>query len=176
MSINKFQYFSNYDKLRDFKIATLQQYANCSFFEHDINAVSSVSNGFFEDKPITERIITDGNISLEKHNKSSSYLIWENHLLTLENGNSIEFRIDGASFMVVSIKYGDEVHHEIHSIEENRELLERILHLIYNQKGSSARTSSITFKTPSIISLENIVNKQRRKEIINLKTGNSKKK
>lgn len=171
MSINKFQYFSNYDRLRDFKIDSVHKYGSCSFFEHNINTTSSANNGTFNGLPISERILTDGNISLEKINREPSYVIWENHLLTLEDGRNIELTIEGATFMVASITYGEEVHHEIHTIHEDKSLLERILHLIYEQNGISLETNSITFKIPCAVHLENIIKGKKQKEVLNLETG-----
>lgn len=171
MSINKFQYFSNYDRLRDFKMEATQRYTNCSFFEHEINAVSSINNGIFNNLPISERVLTDGKISLDKINRGNSYVIWENHLLTLEDGRSIEIKIEGATFMVASIMYGEEVHHEIHTNQEDNLLLEKILDLVYKQNGSSIETSSVTFKTPCIVSFENIIKGKKGKEELNLITG-----
>jgi hypothetical protein len=171
MSITKFQCFSPYDKLVDFKVNSVNKYYNCSFFEHKVNATTSLNFGKHNDKTVSERIITDGNISLENISKDPAMVIWENHILPLEDGKSIDITIDRATFMVVSITYGNNVHHEIHVEHEDEGLLRHILHLIYKENGNSEKTSSITFKNPAIILLETIVNKNKTRETLNLKNG-----
>lgn len=170
--INK-QFFSSIDPLKSFKEEAKSKFPNCSFFNHEVNSSIDIGSGMYEGKTITESIITDGKISLQKKNFEKPVVIWANHLLTLENGTSISISIEDATFMIDIIKCLSQEQVDVHIPTEDKETLQKILNFFYGKQLGLYNTNSITFTSPTILVLESLVNGKRKQETINFASGSS---
>ena len=167
------QIITAYDPLKGFKENAFRSYNNCSFFEHDVNSTIDIGIGEYKGNLVREKIITDGKISLHKKNPYQPNIIWQNVLVTLENGLSISIDISDATFMVDVIRFGEKKENEIHVVEEDRDRLQTILDFLYHQQ-QLPQLSSISFKTPSILVLESTLKGETKKEVLDFGTGFSK--
>ncbi len=169
------QIFAKGDSLRLFKQDKQTKFPNCAFYQHDINNQEiDISSGFEGNIPINESIITDGEISLQKKNLYSPSIVWEEHLLTLENGTSISITLDKASFMIAVTKRLGEQQIDIHVTEESRDLLTKILNFFYGKQSGLFQTSSIYFTSPTILILENIINGKKKQQTFDFSTSSTK--
>lgn len=169
--MKKTQVIASCDPLRDFKERAQMKYPNCAFFESDFHQSFDIGAGYSKGSTILEGVITDGNISLQKKNPYSPVVIFQNNLLTLENGTSISITIEGGSFMVNVIRCDDETQYDIHVEKEEPVLLQRILDIIYSRQIHPSSTSSIAFTSPSILTLESLIRKKPIKETFDFKKG-----
>lgn len=165
------QVFLNVDPMKDFKEKKQSSFPNCAFYTSPINSSIDIGSGFYNGGMITESVITDGTISLQKKNLSKPLIIWENHLLTLENGTSISIEISKATFMIDIAKYLGQEQIDIHIEKDDKELLESILNYFYGKQLGLFETSSITFTSPTILVLESIVNGKKAQETIDFNSG-----
>ncbi len=163
----------NQDPLKNFKENAFSRYRTCSFFEHNVNQSIDIGIGESNGHLVREKIITDGRISLHRKNQYSPLVVWQNVLVSLENGLSINIDIRDATFMVDIISFGDKKEHEIHIIEEDRASLQTILNFLYHQQPIE-QLSTISFKSPSILILESTLKGNIKQEILDLNTGKSK--
>ena len=158
------------DPLYAYKSNIYERFKNCSFFEHDVNQITDIGvgeyNGFF----VREKFITDGKISLQRKNIYAPKLVWQNSLITLENGTSISVNISEASFMVDIIQFGTQRVNEIHVAQENEAELQKIIDLLYGSKMLTTE-SSICFTSPTRLVLESVVNGKRVQENLDFETG-----
>ena len=60
------QIFSSSDPLREFKETAKKRFPNCVFYSSPINSYINVGAGFYDDNEITETIITNETIALQK--------------------------------------------------------------------------------------------------------------
>lgn len=164
------QAIANCDPLSDFKKDSIDKYVTCSFFEHDVNQTIDLGVGEYKGNLVREKIITDGKISLHKRNPYNPTVIWQNVLVTLENGLSISIDISDATFMVDVIRFGEKEENEIHVIEEDKESLQTILNFLYHQQPIT-NLSSISFKSPSILVLESNIKGETKSETFDFKAG-----
>lgn len=173
--INK-QVFSKHDPLRAFKEKANKKFPNCAFFTSPVNSTIDIGSGYIGENAVTESIITDGSISLQKKNFSKPLVIWENHLLTLENGTSISIEIENASFMIHVVNYLGQTQVDIHVSEEEKALLQNILDFFYRKRTSRYAASSVTFTSPSILVLESLVKGEVKQETFDFSSGDIKEK
>lgn len=151
--MSRLQIFSRCDELWYFKVAKEASY-KCLFFEHPVNKIVDVATGSLDDVIYEESIITDGNIELNRKNLYSPKVVWQNQLLTLNDGISIPIKISNATFFVTKIQVNDIVGYDIHTEVESEELLNKIINFIYNDKKELFDTESISLKYPYYIRLE----------------------
>lgn len=162
--MKKLQIFTRGDSLRDYKIQKANTYGKVYFFEDQVNGIIDVSSGSINSLPIREKIITDGNISLNKLNKYTPQVVWKESLQTLDSGSSIAIEIDGATYMVCIISYGDKTVYEIHTNNPSRELYDKVLAYLFEHRHNLA-PNAVFFNESNDVILDN--NKQ--KVLLNLK-------
>lgn len=168
--MSKFQVFSGFDPLRDFKLMTSNIH-DCNFFEHEINGKTiNISSGTNEDIIYQEKIITDGIIDLENINHDHKFIIWHNNLMSLNNGMSLKIKIENASFFInivtkniITRNYEQEFN--IHTETESEELLSKIINYLYAHNNGIFDTNSISLQYPSIMILEKCFNGRLTKEV-----------
>lgn len=160
------QIFTKEDTLRKYKLQKGISYGKVYFFEDQVNGVIDMSSGSINNLHVSEKIYTDGNISLNKINKYAPSVVWNEQFQTLDEGSSIAIEIMGATYMVCAIKYGNQTAYEIHVTEESKELYGKILAYLFNH-GHDINPNLIFFTPSNDIILDN--NKQ--KVLLNLKTG-----
>lgn len=151
--MSRLQIFSRFDELNYFKTEKESAY-KCLFFEHPINRTFDVATGSLDGTIYEETIITDGTIELNGKNFYSPNVVWNNELITLNDGISISIKVNNATFFVTKIKVGDVVGYDIHTEKESEELLNKIINYIYNNEKHLFDTESIALKYPYYIKLE----------------------
>lgn len=170
--INK-QMFVRHDSLREFKESAQKTFPNCAFYSDKANGVVNIGAGFLNGNSVTERIVTDGTISLQRKNQDSPHIVWENHLYTLENGTSISIEIEKASFMIDVVSYLGQEQVDIHVEQEDKNFLQRILNYFYERQVGLYDTHSITFTSPTILLLESIVDGKRKTETLDFASSST---
>lgn len=170
--MSKLQIFSIYDRLKDFKVEALNKYHDCAFFEGPVNGQFDIGTGLNNNCSFSEQIITDGQITLCKKNNYLPNIIYQNALIKLKSGLSIEAEISDASFFV-NITRCENGNKEVnvHVEKEDSKTLTRILELIYQQKPTFKNTSSIKAVSGGIIIIEKQLNSKYTKEKLDLKKG-----
>ncbi len=163
--MSKMQIFVKQDPLYQFKLKYSSQFANCAFFESPVNRSIDIGAGNYGLQSVTEKIITNGHLSLKELNPYTPRIIWQNQLLTLENGNSLSIELTDATFMIDIITKAQESQINIHVEEEDEELLRDIIHFFYGKCNGLFKTESIAFVSPTLLLLES---KKKKKESIQL--------
>lgn len=169
------QMIASCNPLYGFKYTAQEQYPECSIFEHDVNQTIDLGCGEANGHFVREKIITDGKISLHKKNPYSPKVIWQNVLVTLENGVSISVDISDATFMIDIIKFGDKRKNEIHVVKEDKDSLQTILNYLYHRQPIT-NLSSVSFKAPSVLVLETAAKGETKSETFDFGTGKTIKK
>lgn len=178
--MSKFQVFSGYDPLKDFKLMTSDIH-NCIFQEHDINGKTiDISSGTNTDIIYQEKIITDGIINLEGINHDHKFVVWHNSLINLNKGMSIKLKLEKASFFVNIITKSlstsnYEQEYSIHTEAESEELLYKIINYMYAHNKGAFNTHSISLQYPSTMILEEYCNGHLKKEVEDFSTKTKKK-
>ena len=167
------QVFSPSDPLGDYKKRAINKYHTCNFLEDDhIPSISTTLNrGEVKDKHVFERIITNGNISLQKFDQDPSYIIWQECALKIDDKTTLTIQIEGADFYVVTLHYGSHVRHDIFSRDDDLELYNDILGLLYQRQNKFQHLSSIQFVSPTLIALENKTDTFYTKDLIDTMSG-----
>lgn len=176
MNLYSKQYYCHTDKLRDYKQEQLSRYQSCNFFSKDLNnpIQITVNNGKIQNQFISEKIISDGFINLQKINKEPSYIVWQECAIKLNNNESIIIHIENYSFFVVDTQFGHEHRYDIYTPKESELLYSKILEYLYEKKNHFIKLDTITFKTPTTLIAEHIYQNCIKKEILDLKKGKSK--
>lgn len=141
-----------------------------SIFEHDINRETDLGIGTYNGQLVKEKILTDGKISLQRRNSYSPSIIFQNVLVTLQNGLSICIEITDATFMVDIIKFGNKKEIGIHLVQEDKESINRVIAFL-NKMAPQIDCSSISFKSPSILVLESNIDGKFKHEELDFQTG-----
>ncbi len=160
------QIFAREDALRDYKLKKVKAFGAIYFFEDQVNGVVDMSSGHINELNVNEKILTDGNISLSRINRYAPQVIWHDRLQTLDNGSSIAIEIDGATYMVCAITFGDKIAYEIHVTEESQELYDKILAYLF-ANNHVINPNLVFFRSPKEI----VLNNSKQKVLLNLKTG-----
>lgn len=147
------QVFSSLDELKYFKEVKQGAY-RCLFFKHPINRTFDICEGELDGVTYEESIITDGDITLGKMNYHRPIIIWQNKVLTLDEGLSIAITLENATFFINKIKINDMVGYDIHTEYESEELLTKIIEYIYKGKTDFFDTSSISLEYPYTVKIE----------------------
>lgn len=168
------QVFSNVDPIKDWKQKMQTKYPNCAFYNHEVNSRFDIGSGYQDEQLVTESIITDGTISIQRKNFIRPTIVWANHVITLDNGTCITIEVSNATYMVDIIKKNGETQYDIHSVENDQKLLTRILDLLFETHAGSSITSSITFTSPSILLLQAMTRGQRSNTRIDLNASEPK--
>lgn len=163
--MSKFQVFSGYDPLKDFKLMTSDIH-NCIFHEHEINGKTiDISSGTHNNIIYQEKIITDGTIDLERINHDNKLIVWQNNLISLSDGMSLKIKLEKASFFINIVTKNYEQEYNIYTKEESEELLSEIINYLYAYSKGIFDTNSISLQYPSIMVLEKYSNGHLTKEI-----------
>lgn len=168
--MSKFQVFSGYDPLKNFKLMTNDTH-DCIFLEHEINGKTiNISSGTNKDIVYQEKIITDGIINLEKLNHDHKLVIWHNNLISLNNGISLKIKIEKASFFINIVTkkvftQNHEYEYNIHTETESEELLSKIINYLCTNGKGIFDTNSISLQYPSTMILEKYCDGRLTKEI-----------
>lgn len=172
--INK-QIFTQCDSLKLIKENAKKQHPNCAFYTHEINGREiDINTGFIGEEEIREAIITDGKISLQRKNHYSPRVVWENHLVTLNNGFSISITIEEATFMIVVTNRSGDKQVDMHIPNPDRKTIQDIIRFFYGGKQSLFEASSIRFTSPTMLILESATNGTVKQETFDFSLGKEK--
>lgn len=166
--MGKYQIFSVHDPLREFKECSNELY-DCSFFEHEdgINRTMSIGCGERDNKIVRESIITDGDIYITGRNTNKSLVMFQNHLIQLDNDLSMLIKLANANYFINVINYGDLKEYDIHVVKEELETLRAIVEYISGKKNLETIRNSIVMEYPQFITLNNYSDGKIQTETIN---------
>jgi hypothetical protein len=116
----------------------------CTFHEKNVNSTFNLGAGCFENDNYHEAIITNGDIKLNDINKNTSFVVFNNNLITLKNGVSLSITISNASFFVLKTFKNGEIDYSIYTENEQEELLDKILKFVYDERYDLFQTESIS--------------------------------
>ena len=163
--MKKIQICSQFDKLRDYKLQTNKEYG-CTFHEVNINSNLHLGQGTFNNDNYHESIITNGKIKINDINREKSFVVFNNNLITLNNGLSVSVSISDATFFVLKTFMNGDIDYTIYTKEEKEELLNSIIDYIYNDCNQLFNTESISIPDTKTIIEEKKYNGMHSKNII----------
>lgn len=149
--MKNYQVFTSIDPLKDYKLSLIEQY-NCMFFEHNTNSKLSINCGMKNLNMYHEKIITDGNIKVISKNSNKPSIVCEEKLITFDNGLSLLIEISNSTFFINILRKNNEILYEIHMYKESKELIDKIINYIYNNR-IDLDTLSIALYYPNNIKL-----------------------
>lgn len=159
--MSNIQIYDGYDPFKDFKLAN-----NCYFYTQEINSrMFNISTGINNNNIYQEKIITDGVIDILKINHDTKYMIWNNNLITLNDGLSIKIKLEQANFFINVINRNNEQIYDIHIKPENIHLLSVILEFLRQHNKGLIDTNTIALQYPSTLILESYQGGKYSKEV-----------
>lgn len=164
--MGKLQQYTYADPLRDLKLAATE-INDVTFSQENINRLINIGAGTYNGNIIEEQILTDGIIKIEQNNKELPSMVLLNNYLKLDTGLSIKIKIENAKFFINIIKCNNTIQYDVHTLEENKEILQHILNLINNYNINKDDISSISIKHPGKISINNYINGKHQCDYIN---------
>ncbi len=167
------QIFVRNDPLYDFKKGLNKAHPKCQLFIHnDVNGPLKISSGRLYRQEVKEKFLTDGTISLERYSREPAFIVWREAVLTLDDHISFDFNLEDASFFIYDLSYGYERRFEIHTSLESTAIYEKIITYLLEREKLEGTLNSIRFS--SLRTLEQVIQKQHQKIVMDTKTGKEK--
>ena len=148
-----------------------KKYKNCHIDEQELEHTVHMSAGMLHGRSTLERIITDGTISFKEKEEKPQKILWQNHLIQLENGTTITVEIQDATFMVDIIRLGKEEEVSIHIENPDPKLLENLIGYLYRHHYGGFKENRIEFTSPMILEIQNRLETIKWVERVNFSRG-----